>query len=411
MLAGGVQLAWLMADQAVFALTNFVTNILFARWLPPIDYGVLAVSFSGYLLLTVIHYGGIVEPLLVQSARVDAGRLRSYMVTLIVAHAIWITGFSLLLGVAAGIACLFQAPEVALAILGAGIGGSFMVTLLTARRLCLVFLSTRVSTAIGVAYMAGVVATIFLINRYGHVAWFDFWLVMAAWSLLCSVVIFALLFASLPGTNPYPLGELFRFQWHYARYGMAASVCSWIRGEGAMLILARTAGLEVIAETRAVLNVSNPVMQVLFALQTSWLVAFSRDHRLAKLWKTALAFCVGAALVLAVVGVSYTPLVRWVYSGRYLNGAGLLPLWCVAHTLNGTESVFTCYLKAIGSLRRGYAPQIAGCIAAVGLGVWLIPSMGQTGFITAVIGSFATGTMLAFVLALIPRRSIVEVWP
>ncbi len=83
MLAEGIQLAWLMADQGVFAVTNFVTNILFARWLPPIDYGVLAVSFSGYLLLTVIHYGGILEPLLVQSARVDAGRLRSYMVTLI----------------------------------------------------------------------------------------------------------------------------------------------------------------------------------------------------------------------------------------------------------------------------------------------------------------------------------------
>jgi O-antigen/teichoic acid export membrane protein len=411
MVAEGVQLAWLMADQAVFALTNFVTNILFARWLPPIDYGVLAVSFSGYLLLTVIHYGSILEPLLVQSARVDAGRLRSYMITLLVAHAIWITGFSALLGIAAGIAWLSQAPEVGLAILGAGIGGSFMVTLLTARRLCLVFLSTRVSTAIGIVYLAGVVATTFLIHHYGHVAWFDFWLVMAAWSLLCSVVIFALLFVSLTGTNSYSLGELFRFQWHYARYGMAASVCSWVRAEGVLLILARTAGLEAIAETRAVLNVSNPVMQVLFALQTSWLVAFSRDHRLAKLWKTALVFCVGAALVLAAVSVSYTSLVRWVYSGLYLNGAWLLPLYCVGHALNGTETVFTCYLKAIGSLRRGYAPQIVGCIAAVGLGVWLIPSMGQTGFIAAVIGSFAAGTMLAFVLALIPRRSIVEVRP
>ncbi len=212
-----------------------------------------------------------------------------------------------MLGIAAGIAWQFQAPEVALAILGAGIGGSFMVTLLTTRRLCLVFLSTRVSTAIGVAYLAGVVATIFLINRYGHVVWFDFWLVMAAWSLLCSAVIFALLFVSLPGTKPYSLGELFRFQWHYARYGMAASVCSWIRVDGVLLILARTAGLEVIAETRAVLNVSNPVMQVLFALQTSWLVAFSRDHRLTKLWKTALVVLCRGGLVLAVVGGLYTP--------------------------------------------------------------------------------------------------------
>jgi O-antigen/teichoic acid export membrane protein len=173
-LAEGVPLAWLMADQAIFALTNFVTNILFARWLSPADYGVLAVSFTGYLLLTVIHYGGILEPLLVQSGRVDAGRLRSYVVALVRAHVIWIAGIAALAGLAAGIAMLLSTPATALAILGAGIGGSFMVTLLTARRLCLVFLSTRVSTVIGVIYLGGAVLTAWLMHRSGQVVWFDF---------------------------------------------------------------------------------------------------------------------------------------------------------------------------------------------------------------------------------------------
>jgi O-antigen/teichoic acid export membrane protein len=401
--AEGFLLAWLMADQAIFALTNFVTNILFARWLSPVDYGILAVSFSGYLLLTVLHHGGILEPLLVQSGRVDGGRLRSYVITLIIAHVILISGIGVLATLVSGVAWLFQTPDIALAILGAGIGGSFMVTLLTVRRLCLVFLSARVSTTIGIFYMAGVLVTTYLIHRYGHVTWFDLWLVMGAWSLLCSVVIFALLYASLRGTNPYTLAELFRFLWHYARYGTVASICSWARADGIMLILAQTAGLEAIAETRAVLNVSNPIVQVLYALQTSWLVAFSRDHRLTKLLKTAIVYCVGAGLMLAVVAEIYPPLIRWVYSGRYLHGAWLLPLYCLAHALNGAESVFTCFLKAIGSLRRGYAPQITGCIVSVILGFWLIPSMGQTGFIVAVLASFTAGAALACVLALLRR--------
>ena len=393
-----------MADQAIFALTNFVTNILFARWLLPADYGILAVSFSGYLLLTVVHYGSVLEPLLVQSAQVDAGRLRSYVVTLILAHVIGIAGISALAGGVSGIAWLFDMPETALSITGAGIGGSFMVTLLTARRLCLVFLSTRVSTTIGMLYMAGVVLTAYLLHRFSHVTWFDFWLVMGAWSLLCSSAIFALLYMSLRGTNPYTLAELFRFQWQYARYGMVASVCSWLRADGILLILAQTAGLEAIAETRAVTSVANPVMQVLFALQTSWLVAFSRDHRLARLWKTAIVYFVGAGLTLVAVAEIHTPLVRWVYDGLYLNGAWMLPLYCVAHVLNGIESVFTCFLKAIRSLRRGYAPQLAGCIVAVIVGCWSIPSMGQAGFIFAVIASFTTGAALAFALVLIRRQ-------
>jgi O-antigen/teichoic acid export membrane protein len=226
---------------------------------------------------------------------------------------------------------------------------------------------------------------------------------MGSWSLLCSAAIFVLLYLSLHGTGPYTLGELFRFQWQYARYGMAAALCSWVRVDGILLILAQAAGLEVVAETRAVTNVTNPVVQVLFALQTSWLVTFSRDHRLTKLWQTALVYCCGAGLMLAVAAVVYRPLVQWIYSGRYLDGAWLFPLYCGAHALNGVESVFTCFLKAVGSLRRGYAPQIAGCIVSVALAVWLIPSMGQTGFIVTVLASFATGGTLAFALALTRR--------
>src|ERR1700722_13565502 len=395
-----------MADQAVFALTNFITNILFARWLPPVDYGILVISFSGYLLLTVIHYGSVLEPLLVQSVRVDAGRLRSYVVTLIIAHLIGIAGIGVLAALASAIAWALEMPDIGPAIIGAGIGGSFMVTLLTSRRLCLVFLSTRVSTMIGALYMAGVVATVYLLHRYSQVVWFDLWLVMGAWSFLGSSAIFVLLYVSLHGTNPYTLPELFRFQWHYARYGMVASVCSWPRVDGVLLILAQAAGLAAIAETRAVTNITNPVVQVLFALQTSWLVAFSRDHRLTRLWKTAAVYCVGAGLMVAVAAVIYTPLVRWVYSGRYLTGAWLFPLYCAAHALNGTESVFTCFLKAVGSLRRGYAPQVAGSIVSVALGFWLIPAMGQTGFIAAVITSFTAGATPAFALVLRRRR-----WP
>ena len=55
------------------------------------------------------------------------------------------------------------------------------------------------------------------------------------------------------------------------------------------------------------------------------------------------------------------------------------------------------------SLRRGYAPQIAGCIVSVALAVRLIPSAGQTGFTVTVLASFTTGATLAFALAL-PRR-------
>ena len=393
-----------MADQGIFALSNFITNVLFARWLLPVDYGMFAVSFSGYLLLAVFHFGVILEPLLVQSARVGANRLRSYIVTLIGAHVILIGGVSFMAGIGFWLARLLHSPDIGLAIIGAGIGGSFMCTLLTARRLCLVFLSTRVSAVIGILYMSGVLLSTFLIHQYSHVTWFDLWLIMGAWSFLCSTTIFVLLYVSLSGNQSYSLVELCKFQWQYARYGLVASICSWVRADGTLLILAHAAGLEVVAQTRAVLILANPLLQVIFALHSSWLVAFSRDHSWTKLWKTATIYAIGAALVVVIAIESTTELVQFVYSGRYLDGAWLLPWYCLAMGFLGLEAVFTCFLKARGMLRRGYAPQIIGSAVSVAVGLVMIPRLLEAGFICTAVTTFGMGAAMAFTLVLRPGR-------
>lgn len=399
-LAEITRFAWLLADQGVFAATNFIANILFARWLSPIDYGLFAVSFSGYLLLTVVHFGAILEPLLVQSAKVEANRLRSYIIVLIEAHLLMLVGISLLAAVSFGIAALLGHPNIGWAVVGASVGGWLMASLLTARRLCLVFLSTRVSALVGIVYMAGVVITTYLVHFFCDVSWFDMWLIMGGWSLVCSAAIFLLLFVALNGNAPYSFGELCRFQWQYARYGLVAAICSWFRVDAVLLLLAHYAGLEVIAETRAVLNLANPAIQVNMALYTSWLVVFSRHPNTRQLRRIATVYALAAIIGLAVAFVIATPLVHWAYRGRYLDGAWLLPLYGVAVALNGTEAVFTCFLKAAHYLRRGYAPQIIGAIVSLALGYWLIPISAEAGAVNAVVISFAFGTILALMLAI-----------
>ena len=81
-----IRLFWLMTDQGVFALSNFVLNVQFARWLSPHEYGLFAISFTGFVLLSVVHYGCLLEPLLVLSAQVDVGRRGSYLMALVRLH-------------------------------------------------------------------------------------------------------------------------------------------------------------------------------------------------------------------------------------------------------------------------------------------------------------------------------------
>src|SRR5262245_20810067 len=81
-----VRLFWLMTDQGVFALSNFVLNVQFARWLSPHEYGLFAISFTGFVLLSVVHYGCLLEPLLVLSAQVEVDRRGSYLMALLRLH-------------------------------------------------------------------------------------------------------------------------------------------------------------------------------------------------------------------------------------------------------------------------------------------------------------------------------------
>ena len=45
--------------------TNFVVNILLARWLTPAEYGAFALAYSVFVLLGVFHIAILIEPMLV----------------------------------------------------------------------------------------------------------------------------------------------------------------------------------------------------------------------------------------------------------------------------------------------------------------------------------------------------------
>jgi len=200
------------------------------------------------------------------------------------------------------------------------------------------------------------------------------------------------------GTAPYSLQTLYQFQLRYAFYATAAASCQWFRVEGVLIILASLVGLEAVAETRAIFNITNPFVQVNLALGTSWLVQASQAHvhqRRVPIGLLALSYC-GVAMGLIVAGWWYADdLVQIVYDGRYLTGAWQLPCLMLTVAFNGVENMLTSSLKGRGYVKRGYVPPIGGAIVAIILGACLIPSLGSVGAIAAIVGSFGSGLMLA----------------
>src|SRR5690606_8097297 len=58
-----------LADQAMFAGTHFVINVMLARWLPLEEYGLFAVAYSVMVFANAVHMALVAEPATVLWAR------------------------------------------------------------------------------------------------------------------------------------------------------------------------------------------------------------------------------------------------------------------------------------------------------------------------------------------------------
>ncbi len=396
-----IRVFWLVSDQAIYAGSNFITNVIFARLLSATDYGLYSLSFSGFLFLSVLHYGAFLEPLLIQSAQVDQQHRRSYVVAMGWVHTAMLALVSAISGIGFAVATYVHVPEAAWAILGAGIGGTMVLILLTARRLCLVFLSAFTSAVIGALYFVGVLATVYLLHRGHDIFWGDLWLVMGGWSLLCSVVIFGLLYRNTSGNQPYSLLDLYRFQRRYAGWSIVSAACVWFRFESILMILARLVGLEAVAQTRAILNLGNPLVQVLNAMHASWLVLFSTAHsegRTQRVLGMIITYCTAVGAAVAVLWIFATPLVSLLYGGRYTEYAWEVPWYYFGLGCLGVDHMISSAFKARGLLRQGYISQVTSAVIGVTAGLILIPLLGQPGALYAILTMYVGGTSLVAVL-------------
>src|SRR5438045_8021636 len=70
---------WAIADQGLFAGSNFILNIVLARWLSPDEYGAFGVAFSIFLLVGTLHSSLLTEPMTVFAPGKFRERIEKYV--------------------------------------------------------------------------------------------------------------------------------------------------------------------------------------------------------------------------------------------------------------------------------------------------------------------------------------------
>lgn len=370
----------------MFATSNLLLNVLLARWVSPEEYGAFAVAFAVFLLVGSLHQAALLEPMLVFGPGTYKDRLPRYLGALVYGHLVFVLlgGVALL---AVGLV-LWLADLTALSrgLLALAVTEPFILLLWFMRRACYVRVEPRLAASGGALY-----SVLMIFGACG--LYWEGWLsapstlgVMAVSSLVVSLWLAVRLGIKLPRVRGgVMVREVLGSHLKYGRWSVANQVFNWVPLNIAFLILPIFGGLAAVASYKALMNLTMPVLQGVWALSILLLPILVRARNEgeatfdAKVRSALVIFVLGPVAYWLLLGLFHGPLMHLFYGGRYLEYAGLLWLLGLAPILAAVKQVMGHALRALERPDWLFWAYALSAGAAVTAGTALVYLWGVTG--------------------------------
>lgn len=398
---------WAVVDQGLFAVSNFVLNVLLARWLVPQDYGAFTLAFSVLLLLGTFHSALLIEPMLIFGPGRYKERLSEYLGVLVQGH--WRmavpVGSLLLLGTSLTLS-LAGSDVLSVAFLGLAFAGPLICFLWLVRRACYARLEPRLAALGGALYMVLMLAGAFALYRGGWLSTSSALGVMAISSLVV-----ALWFVRRLGVSWTSAGEgdglgrdALRSHWDYGRWAALTSALTWVPGNVYYVLLPAWAGLEAGASLKALMNLVMPMLQANAALSVillPLLVQARGGAGFARLVRLSLAFfTLGSLLYWVLLGLFHRPLMELLYGGHYTGHADLLWFIGLMPLVSGVGIVLGGALRAMERPDRVFWAYMLSTVTALTVGLGLMMLWGLVGTIAGLLFAYVVTAVAMYVLYL-----------
>lgn len=397
---------WAVADQGLFAVSNFILNIGLARSLAPREYGAFTLGYTVFLLFSTGHTALLSEPMLV----FGSGRYRAQSADYIgaVLHGHWLlTALAGVLLLAGGgiVAIIGVEHTLASTLVALAFASPLILFQWLMRRACYVHLQPRLAAQAGLWYIV-------LLLGGGYLMYRQHWLtsataiaLMAAGSLGSAIWIVVRL--RVPMQRVSGARTLYRAaareHWEYGRWVLGSGVFSWIPQGIYYLLLPLRGGLESTAALKALMNLTMPVLHAYLPLATLLVPALVRTRGHPSFWRTvwlALLFStLGSLLYWLVLGIVHQPLVNLLYDGRYLDASGLLWLVGLIPVTGAGVGVMGSTLRALERPDQIFWAYVLSSVVAVTAGLGLMFGFGLPGASAGIVLSSLTtaGAMSWFV--------------
>jgi O-antigen/teichoic acid export membrane protein len=397
--------AWAIADQGLFAVSNFAMNILLARWLTPTEYGAFAVAYSVFLLYGTFYTALLIEPMLIFGSAKYEGNFVSYMWVLLRGH--WlVSGIGgVLLALAGGVVWLAGSRDVGVALVAlAPVAPCVLLTWLT-RRACFAQLQPHLAALAGMVYMVLMLGGLAFLFQHAALSVPTALAVMGVSSLVAGIWLIRRI--TVQGRPNDKSGEATMRgvrddHWGYGRWALATSVISWLPSNLLLVAMGTFTGLAGSAAFKAMLNLVMPLLQSLSALAILLLPTLVRVRgrpAFRKLSLFALALFVGGAVAYwLALGAFAEPLVHLLYKGRYHDTAELLWVIGLLPISAAVVAVLSTMLRAIERPDQIFWAYVVSAVVTATVG---IAALAYWGLLGAAVGQLAASLATAISLTVI----------
>jgi O-antigen/teichoic acid export membrane protein len=392
--------AWTILDQALFAGSNFLLNVLLARWLSPVEYGAFTVAFTAFLLLGTAHTGLITEPMLVFGSGRFKQNIRSYITVLFKGHLLFSAAGAIILALIGAVLFFTQSKNLGFAFMTLSVAQPFLLLLWLARRECYTVFNVQKSALGGLVYSALMVAGTYALFKFNILS------TVTAVTLLsvCSLIVASALLITTDSTDTSSTtknitAEVLKKHWIYGRWAVCTDILSWMPGQLLFFIVPIWWGLEASAAIKALLNFFMPIAHSYSAIAVMLVPAFvrAREHGgFTKSVTIASAIVLGAAILYAGVLFFFGDwCIGALYKHKYDAYANRLWIVGLIPLAAGVMTILGAGLKALERPDRIFWAQLFSAAIIASLGVYLMRMSGVSGalwgyLISKVFGSMAT---------------------
>jgi len=384
-------------DQGLFATSNFILNILLARWLTPTEYGAFAVAYTIFLLLGTFHTALITEPMLVFGSGKYKDHLSHYLRVLLRGHWLFTAIVGLLFATASLIFALTTHSPLTSALFGLAIASPFILFQWLMRRACYVNLQPQFAAYAGAVYMA-----LLLIGAYGiyHFTWLGAATalgIMALASLVSGMWLVKRLITIQESRYSVTLQQDSRQDhWNYGKWALGTAMLTWIPGNINYLLLPIWGNLQDAGAYRALLNLFVPVMHITTALGGLLIPTFVNARGSAKfsklIYRLLILFVITPTIYWLILGLTAEPLIQFLYAGKYVQFSKLL--W-----IAGLIPIIAAVVAVSGGVLRALE------LTMLTIGVGLLIMLGVSGALIGWLLSYAVTGAVLLSMAVITQRN------